>query len=307
MNGFATAEGKVILLGEHAVVYGHPALVTAIDQGARARARPSSGSALVIAGSRYLPDEGEIGAAFARLLAELEASDVEIEAEILIPAGLGLGASAALGVAIARAILRLQPEADESPQGSRLELETRAAQAWETVFHGTPSGIDVAAASLGGCFSFTRDEGPKPVSLATSLNLAVGIVGPQVSTRVMVSGLAELRRTSPALVDGSLARIRTLVEIARRALETGNLAVLGRAMDENQIELGLLRLSTDALERACSVARANGALGAKLTGKGGGGCVVALCATDPTNVLDAWCHAGIEGFACTVTKTATPS
>jgi mevalonate kinase len=304
MTSSATAEGKVILLGEHAVVYGHPAIVTALDQGARATATRSSGSSLVLAGSRFLPGQGDVGTAFNELLQVLKVRDVQIEAELAIPAGLGLGASAALGVAIARALLQLDGSISERPQGDPSDLELRAAQAWETVFHGTPSGIDVAAASLGGCFSFTRSEGPAPIHVPHALTLAVGIVGPKVSTKVMVNGVAERRRADPNRVDRSLERIRTLVETARQAIETGDRARLGRAMNDNQVELGRLGLSTEALEHACEVARTHGALGAKLTGKGGGGCVVALCAEDPKRVLDAWRSAGFDGFASTVPARA---
>ncbi|MGC4066597.1 MAG: mevalonate kinase [Polyangiaceae bacterium] len=304
MTSSATAEGKVILLGEHAVVYGHPAIVTALDQGARASATRSAKSALVLAGTRYVIGQGEVGTALGELLEVLHAQDVEIEAEISIPAGLGLGASAALGVAIARAILQLVAD-DGLPQDERLELVQRAAQAWETVFHGTPSGIDVAAASLGGCFSFTRKDGPVPIHVARPLTLAVGIVGPKVSTKVMVSGVAELRRKHPDLVNDSLGRIRALVENARHDVEIGDLVALGHAMDDNQVELGRLGLSTDALERACEVARGSGALGAKLTGKGGGGCVVALCSKEPQIVLEAWRNIGLEGFASSVAASAT--
>ena len=195
--------------------------------------------------------------------------------------------------------MKLTPELTLHPTAQLARL-TVAAQAWETVFHGTPSGIDVTAAALGGCFQFTRDEGPKPIIVAKAIPLVVAAVGPQISTKVMVTGLAHLKTRKPEMVNQALESIRSLVQKAKFAIEAGDLPGLGRLMDLNQMLLSSLSLSTEPLERACRIARDAGALGAKLTGKGGGGCIVALCDGDPAPVLTALRSRGIECFTTTV-------
>jgi mevalonate kinase len=121
-----------------------------------------------------------------------------------------------------------------------------------------------------------------------------------VSTKVMVTGLAQLRDRDSSRVDPLLREIGGLVNEAHRAIEQGDLDALGRAMNRNQALLETLQLSTDRLESACKIARDSGALGAKLTGKGGGGCVVALCRNSPEEVLAAWRAHAIECFSTTI-------
>jgi mevalonate kinase len=172
------------------------------------------------------------------------------------------------------------------------------ATAWERVFHGNPSGIDTAAAALGGCFRFTRKDGAVPLRPARDLVLCVGLSGATASTKVMVEGLARLRARKTEMVDRSIAGITALVENAALAIEAGDLASLGKLMDLNQMLLAGLMLSTQELEELCALARGAGALGAKLTGKGGGGAVLALAGAPEGAgaVLEAWRAAGFEGF-----------
>jgi mevalonate kinase len=292
----AQANGKVILLGEHAVVYGVPALAAGIDRGARARAEPAERARLRMGTSEVLGDDGsELGRALSALLDQLGLGPHALEVELDLPPGAGLGASAALGVAIARAVLEAQGE----PGGSS-ERVLAAADAWERVFHGNPSGIDAAAAAHSGCFLYSRTGGVQKLPLARDFQLAIALSGPPASTREMVESVARLRERRPELVDKTMAGIGALVQNARVALETGDLVGLGRLLDLNQMLLSGLFLSTEGIERACAVARGAGALGAKLTGSGGGGAVMALVAGDPAPVLTAFAHAGFESFATRV-------
>jgi mevalonate kinase len=294
----AHACGKVILLGEHAVVYGVPALAVGIERGVEAVAHVATPAAIQIGDRTALAGDGsDLGAAYLALLTALDASGVAVDVILELPPGAGLGASAAIAVAAARAVLDLTQGQAEANDTRRKELVLSAAAAWEGVYHGNPSGIDAAAAAQGGCIWFTKEAGVEPVVLARDLPLAVAIAGPPASTKDMVESVARLRERRPEVVNRALDGISSLVRNARLCIEAGDLSGLGKLMDFNQMLLAGLFLSTEGIEHACTVARAAGALGAKLTGAGGGGSVVALVEENPDAVLQAWRDAGLECFA----------
>jgi mevalonate kinase len=305
----AHALGKIILLGEHAVVYGSPAIAIGLTRGAEADVRPSSETSLSLGESVYVLErvpasELPPARAFRALLAELSVRPLSARATLAIPAGAGLGASAALGVALARAVVALEDVAGSSAE-SAVE---RAALAWENVFHGNASGIDTAAAQRGGCLWFTRTEGASALGVGRALHVAVAFVEPGASTRVMVEGVAERRRTAPRETESAMAAIKTLVEGARYAIARGELAELGRLMTQNHELLARLGVSTHALDDACQLALRAGALGAKLTGAGGGGCVIALVEeAKRSDVLAAWQQRGLMCLEATAPAGSTPT
>ncbi len=299
----AHAHGKIILLGEHAVVYGHAALAAGIERGASAEARPAPAAVLGVGEARFAPGQAEIGQAFAALLAELGDPSVEVDVTIELPVGCGLGASAAMGVAIARAVAENAVVRDDGATARQSAIE-RAALAWERLFHGNPSGVDTAAALAGGCIAFSRQRGPANVPLGKDLVLAVGVAGKPASTRQMVEGLAARRTRAPEEVEPRFARIAELVQAGCVAASGGDLRTLGALMNENHIILRELGISTPDLDRACGLALDATALGAKLTGAGGGGCVIALATDSPDPILAAWRSAGIECFATRVHSAA---
>jgi mevalonate kinase len=176
-----------------------------------------------------------------------------------------------------------------------------AATAWERVFHGNPSGIDTAVAAFGGCLWFTKAEGATPIVLGAPLSLAIAVAAPPASTKAMVESVARLKERRPTVVEKALEGIRSLVRNARLALEAGDVPGLGGLLDLNHMILAGLHLSTEELEHARQIARDAGALGAKLTGAGGGGSVIALCDGDADPVLAAWRKHGIQCFFATVT------
>jgi mevalonate kinase len=305
MGSLGQACGKVILLGEHAVVYGVPALAVGIDRGARARALPleEGPSRLHVRGWNISVREDQLdhdlARAFRALLEAarahapaLEHQSVEVDASL--PPGGGLGCSAAIGVAIARAL---------APHATSDTIQSHAS-AWEQVFHGNPSGVDAAVSARGGCVLFRRGEAPEPVRVRGPLQLCIGNTGIASSTKSMVEGVARLRARRQDVVDKSFEAVRTLVQNARLAIEAGDRTALGRLMDLNQMLLGGLFVSTPEIERMCALARDAGALGAKLTGAGGGGCVVALVPSQVVAdaVLAAWKADGLEGFATSVVQ-----
>ena len=279
------------------MVYGSRALVVGLEHGAEAEVRAASVAELVLGAERHrlgsVPNAAESlpARAFRALLDALGAPQVAAEARLAIPAGAGLGASAAVGVALARAVSRLL-----SALGSPAPSIAGAALAWENVFHGNASGVDTAAAEHGGCLSFRRGESPRALLPGKPLELIVALVEPGASTRHMVEGVAQRRAAEPARIAGILDGISALVALAQDQIEQGHAAELGRLMTRNHELLVQLGVSTPRLDRAVQTALGSGALGAKLTGAGGGGCAVALVEPDAQalRVLEAWRREGLE-------------
>jgi mevalonate kinase len=161
----------------------------------------------------------------------------------------------------------------------------------------------------GGCLKFERGVGATPLSAPVDLWLAVGYSGTSASTKEMVEGVARTRERLPELANKFLEGVRALVENAELAVTSGDAEGLGRLMDLNQMLLAGMMLSTDQIEHMCRSARASGALGAKLTGSGGGGSVIALAGACPRGertseperladaVVAAWGEEGFTGFA----------
>lgn len=292
----ARSSGKAILLGEHAVVYGIPAIAVGIDRGATAVAHATEPARVTLGDRTAVARDGsELGRAYAAVLDAIGAPECAVDVTLDIPAGVGLGASAAIAVSIARAVLALGGV--KEPELGRV---VEAAMAWERVFHGNPSGVDAWASAYGGCLSFTRGAPIKPLPVKRDLPLAIAVAGPPASTKLMVEGVRKLRDKKPEMVKKSFDGIESLVKNAALCIEAGDLPGLGKLLDLNQMLLAGLMLSTEDIERACATARAAGALGAKLTGSGGGGCVIALADGDPAPILSAWKKTGLECFASVV-------
>jgi mevalonate kinase len=218
-----------------------------------------------------------------------------VHAEVGLPGGAGLGCSAALGVAVIAAIDEELGVA-RSPQAL-----ADASMSWERVFHGNPSGVDNTMAATGGVALFTRGEALIPLRLRAPLTLVVGHSGEASETKDMVNLVAQQLAREPARVNELFDAIAALVRNARLALEAGDGRALGQLVDMNHSLLSALMLSTPRLEALCQAARAAGALGAKVTGAGGGGCMFALApgpaSGDPAQgILSALRTAGSESF-----------
>lgn len=274
--------GKVILVGEHAVVYGYPAISTALDRGVRARIRPRRGPTAPSSGRGNYRVEGAIRA----LLPEY---GFQVELESTLPVGRGLGASAALAAALVRA--------DAARRGESASFETLHERAFavERCFHGTPSGADHAVALLGCTLRFRRGESLE-VRPLPPLGFALVVLDTEMpkDTEQMVRAVAARR---PA-VDPWLARIGALAESAESALD--DLDALGEIFDENHRCLAEIGVSNEPLDRLAAWARAEGATGAKLSGSGGGGVVIAL-SRDPEGMVE---NARRQGIAAMVAAPA---
>lgn len=268
--------GKVILLGEHAVVHGYPAIAVGIERGVHAQASTSHEDRLHLEpwGLHLAPDadaEEPLQRAFAAILGTYpDRPPIDVRATAELPAGAGLGCSAAIGVAVLDAI-------DEAlgVERSRGALG-EAALAWEQVFHGNPSGVDNTMSAVGGVAEFRRGEPLRPLAANKPLHLVIGYSGEPSSTKDMVSSVARQLDEEPKRVRQTFGGIETLVRNAKLAIEAGDLVALGQLLDLNHTLLSSLMLCTTKLDAMCQAARAAGALGAKMTGAGGGGCMFAL-------------------------------
>jgi mevalonate kinase len=293
--------GKVILVGEHAVVHGHAALAAGISVGVAVEASPGRGRLAVPAWSLEAAagDGSDVGRALAAVLDPLGARGFDFAAEAGIPSRAGLGSSAALAVALARAAAAATGGADDA------RVAAAVAQA-ETVFHGTPSGIDAAAAASGAVGRFTRKDGWRPVPVLQAMTICVGLSGRPRDTGRMVAAVGHLRERLPA-ADDVLALLGRLADDGATALARGDIDGLGRIFDTAHGLLAALRLSSPELDALVHGARAAGAIGAKLTGAGGGGAVIALAPGHERDVLARWRAGGYEGFLAEIAATSPPS
>ena len=277
----AFAHGKLLLFGEHAVVYGEPALAAALTVGVTATVTGRTAARLTVpAWSIDVAGDADhrVAGALRALRAALpfDASGYDLHLEASLPAGAGVGSSAAMAVASARALA--------AAAGHPLTPDQlfEAAMAAERVFHGNPSGLDHAVAIHGGLMHFVRGNPPRmhPVALGGSFRFLVAQVEAGADTGRMVAAVAALREAHP-VARALCADIGALVAEAEAALTAGDHAAVGRLMNLNHGLLSALGVSTASLDAAVHAARTAGARGAKLTGAGGGGCMVALV-TDET-------------------------
>ena len=294
--------GKVILMGEHEVVHGKPAVAAGLSMGCTAHATPAEHTSLAVepwgvrvdlATPQVDSDRELLRLALDALTQALAVKEAyAIEARMQIPSGAGLGGSAALSVAIVRAL-------DEARGSSRSNDAVRdASLRWEEVFHGNPSGVDSAMAASGGVALFRKGEPLQPIQIKRRPLLVIGHSGVSASTKETVASVARQLADDPERVHKVFEGIEAVVVNGRRALEDGELDKLGQLMVLNQKLLNSLMLSTARLEEMCAAAQGAGALGAKLTGGGGGGCMIALAPDQATaQAISAALHElGCEAF-----------
>ena len=272
--------GKVILLGEHAVVHGYPAIALGIERGASAEARVAERDRLLVPAwdIDLAPDpksEDPLARAFAVLLAQYEdRAPLELRVQVELPAGAGLGCSAAVGVAVLDAI-------DEA-LGIERSRQAHADQYLERekVFKGKPTGNDNNMSALGGVALYRKGQGLVKLQPRRPLQLVVGYSGEPGSTKAMVASVERQLRADPARMRRDFEAVEILVRNARAAIEAGDHRALGQLLDLNHSLLSGWMLCTTKLDAMCRAAREAGALGAKLTGGGGGGCMFALAADE---------------------------
>lgn len=305
---------KAILLGEHAVVYGRWALAAPLPISVEARvADAKRGVRLCIPRwgiEQHIESENEhsndASHMLERLLDRLELTDraMIIEVSPNVPRGQGLGGSAALAVSVIRAL----------NDHFKLELDDTQINAYafdcERIAHGTPSGIDNTVATYGYPVLF---RGPtegvettfEEVKLAMPLPLVIGFSSQESRTVNTVSHVAQAWAKHSKRYETLFDQISALSREGAIAARDGALGDLGEMMNLCQGYLNALGVSTKELEELVEIARDNGAVGAKLTGGGGGGSIVALCPDSTEDVVSGIKAAGYDAIACEVTTSAT--
>lgn len=316
MQVTASAPGKAILFGEHAVVYGKPAIAVAIDKRARVKISKRADSQIHVSinglgVSGYLElennliklrdNQGNTGI-LNYIMQSIKKVDqvvgydnklkdgLEITVDLDIPIGAGLGSSAAVTVATIAAALtycKLEHNQDES---SVLELEqdqiASFAHEVELEVQGAASRIDTALSTCGGAIYLSRDaDNIVHLPLNWDIPLIIGYRGRESNTGKLVESVRIKKEKYPSVVDPIMDSMEQITEKARLALMDRDEEVLGELMNINQGLLDALGVNTAELSRMVFCARKAGAYGSKITGAGGGGSIIAYCPQKMDEVL----------------------
>jgi len=281
----ASAPGKIILLGEHAVVYDRPAIavpINAVHARAAIFATPLAPSRQVRIEAQaidldqtldQLPSDHPFATAITGVLTTLGISALpacHIRISSTIPIAAGMGSSAAVSVALVRAISTFlgHPLPDDAVNAIAFRVEQR--------LHGNPSGVDNSVITYGQPVFFIRKHPIQFIHLRQSLELLVADSGVSAATGPMVAGVNQRYQSSPDEYNDYFDQITVLVNQGRTILEGQTSFGLGPLLTENHRLLQKIGVSTPELDRLVEAALQNGAVGAKLTGGGGGGNMIAL-------------------------------
>lgn len=300
----ASAAGKAILLGEHGVVYGRPAIAVPVSD-VRATAEVASlepGAGVVIAAldldETYRLDwvyESDSARALQTTVRNtLRHLDVRAEEQALrmvvhsqIPIARGLGSGTAVATALVRALAKHYGHYLAPSAVSDLVYRT------EIILHGTPSGIDNTVVAFEEPVYFVRERRADIISVGKPFSLVIGDTGVPSRTRDTVGDVRRMHQADGPRCEALFDSIAALVRSAREALASGEIVRLGQLMNENQLLLGELGVSSPELDRLIEAARASGSVGAKLSGGGRGGCMIALVGEGaPDGVVSALAAAG---------------
>jgi mevalonate kinase len=320
-HGKASAPAKVILFGEHFVVYGSPAILAAINKriSVDARAIIHDENKIVIRSDIGVAGEynnsGEFNALKGGSKAKLvldplysairqvllmrnkkKNNNVGIEVSISsrVPPGIGLGSSAASCVATVAAVDSLFQENPSRQKVCELAMES------ERLIHKRTSGADCYVSTFGGLMQYYgKSKSFKNIETkGQSLCLVVANTGVNHSTSDLVAGVKKFRDRNRILFKTLLKYASEICLQACTAIESGKCDKIGELMNENQIILQQLGISHDKVRNIIDICSKAGAIGAKITGAGGGGAVIALAASkqESTKIVSRIKEAGYQSF-----------
>lgn len=278
-NGF----GKIILLGEHAVVYGSHAIAAPVPIAMQAGVVETSDSGVQLIISEWginefidkKPDQKHsLFQSLNLLLTELDLKRRNMCVTVYpnIPKAMGLGGSAALAVAIIRALSECFKLKLSNQEIAHLSFKS------ENIMHGTASGIDNTLATYGEFIKFKKGDPPiiNTVQSAKPIPIVIGLTNNPGLTIEMVGKVRKAWQNNKKLYEKIFKEIDQLVLESEKCMNKADFEKLGQLMNINQGYLNALQVSSKELEELIEISRKNGALGAKLTGGGGGGAMIAL-------------------------------
>jgi mevalonate kinase len=282
----AYAPGKIILSGEHAVVYGRPAVALPVTQ-VRAQAaiedaREGQGLVIVAAdlGQTIIGPEEQarssphpLAMTVFAVLGHLGLSaeqDLTITVSSDIPIARGLGSGAAVSTAVIRAVAQHFSRPLSAEEVSRLVYQV------ERVHHGTPSGIDNTVIAYERPVYFVRDQTLETFPVGKALTLLIADTGEPSSTKEVVGAVRQAWQRSKDAYESLFDQMGQIAVLVRRAIEEGDPVQVGGLMDKNHRLLQALGVSSPRLDSLVQAAKDHGALGAKLSGAGRGGNMIAL-------------------------------
>lgn len=278
--GVGHAHSKIILMGEHAVVYDYPAIALPFTEAdVTVNLSPSQGSESWLDSAYYRGPISKIPDSLANLYKAIDTTkksfdlpneSLNIVINSSIPAGRGMGSSAAVAVALVRAFCNYYQQ-----QISNYQLQLIVNQA-EVIAHDSTSGIDTLVASTSQAVIYQKSQKPQPFSFNLKADLIVADSGMVGQTKKAVSHVKRLLKTKPLLIDEVMQSIGQFVDHALDSIREKDIDSLGRLMTYNHHYLSQLEISHPRLDRIISASWLAGALGAKLSGGGLGGCVIAL-------------------------------
>ncbi|MHA2347288.1 MAG: mevalonate kinase [Candidatus Hodarchaeales archaeon] len=278
--GKGSGFGKTILFGEHFVVYGLPAMASAIGDYSEAIVQSEEGKGYELADNRpevpgykkkkFDEQKISIGNVLKFMNVDIENQKLKIELGGNLTCASGVGASAASCVALARAI---NDEFELNWDDTKIN---DAAYEGEKGYHGTPSGIDNTASTFGGLVYFVRnmEGGPntmETIKLKKPVEMVIASSGMTANTTVVVGDVRKKKEENPDWFAKIVEQYQKLITEGRENLEQMNLDRVGELMNKNHCLLQEITVSNDTLDEMVQIARDAGALGAKVTGTGRGG------------------------------------
>ncbi len=278
----SSAPGKIILFGEHAVVYGRPALAVPVTQ-VHADVEVSDSTRVGIwidapdvnlhAELNTLPSDHPMASVINNLFFLSRVSpfpNLEIKISSTIPVASGLGSGAAVTVALTRALSSYlnYSVTDEAVNAFTYEIEK--------LHHGTPSGIDNTVVTYAKPVYFVKDQPIEIFKVGGPFTIVIGDTGIQAPTKESVGDVRKLWEADQPKWENIFAEVGDISFAARRVIEEGWIKMLGALMDENHALLQQMTVSSPELDKLVEAARKAGALGAKLSGGGRGGNMIAL-------------------------------
>jgi len=273
LRAIAEAPSKVIITGEHFVVHGAWALAAAIPRLVRVQLSPAR--AFSVTSDRFGPGNSAQLLPVSRVVEAIArefsvAPTVSVSISSAVPEGAGLGSSAATMVAVAAAMSRL------NSLGLGADEIVRFAMVGEHHVHGNPSGIDPTVSAHGGVLLFRPGSPPRKIALDSSRTLIVSYSGKKRSTRGQINTVARMKGKHPGLFAMLADGVGSLSLQAAQRLQEGDMQGLGNLLTVNHAVLGTVGVSNETLDEMVDAFASLGSYGAKLTGAGGGGSVVAV-------------------------------